>query len=56
MLGPWETWTDFEEECGLSRVWGGVHFHSSVPAGQEIGRQVGALAFDFVRAHVAGEA
>lgn len=56
VLSPWETWTDFEHECGLSRVWEGVHFHASVPAGQAIGKQIGKLAYDFVDAHIAGTA
>ena len=54
-LGPWETWTQLVEECGLSRKWGGVHFLSSIEAGKEIGERVGTLAHDFVRAHVAGD-
>lgn len=42
------TWTDFAEDCGLSRLWGGVHFYASIPAGQEIGHEIGDLAFEFV--------
>jgi hypothetical protein len=53
-LGPWNTWTEFEEECGMSRFWGGVHFLASLPAGQEIGRPIGDLAYQFVQAHIAG--
>jgi Domain of unknown function (DUF6851)/VCPO second helical-bundle domain len=52
----WATWSDFERECGLSRVWGGVHFMSAVAAGQDLGRQIGNVAFDFVQAHMAGTA
>ncbi len=54
VLGPWETWTDFEEACGQSRIWSGVHFPAAVQAGHKIGRAIGALAHDFVQAHVAG--
>ena len=25
-LGPWNTFTEFEDDCSRSRVWGGVHF------------------------------
>jgi hypothetical protein len=48
------TWTDFEEDCGNSRVWAGVHFPPSVPAGQTIGHQVAQKAYDFYLSKVAG--
>lgn len=54
VLGPWATWTEFENDCAQSRYWAGVHFQSSLPAGQELGRQAGALAYQFVRAHIDG--
>ena len=50
------TWTDFETECGLSRLWGGVHFRASLPAGRDIGRQIGDLAYQFVQDHLLGSA
>jgi hypothetical protein len=56
VLGPWATWTDFENECAMTRVWAGVHFKSSLPAGQELGHQVGRHAYEFIRAHVDGTA
>ena len=31
------TWTDFNNDCGSSRVWGGVHFPAAVEAGRKIG-------------------
>jgi hypothetical protein len=52
----WATWTDFEMECGMSRFWGGVHFLSSVKAGQDIGKEIGDLAYRFVQDHIAGSA
>ena len=52
----WATWSDFERDCGLSRLWGGVHFLSSITAGHDLGRQIGNIAYDFVRAHIAGTA
>ena len=55
-LGPWLTWTQFEEECGMSRVWGGVHFLASLPSGRGIGRAIGNLAYEFLQAHVTGTA
>ncbi len=55
VIGPWNTWTESEQECGLSRLWGGVHFMPSITAGQDLGRAVGKLAFDFVQAHINGD-
>jgi hypothetical protein len=54
VLGPWTTWTAFEEECALSRFWGGVHFLPSLSAGRTLGRPIGDLAYAFVQAHIAG--
>ena len=51
----WPTWTDFEQECGMSRLWGGVHFLSSLSAGRDIGRPIGDLAYEFVSAHLSGK-
>jgi hypothetical protein len=55
MIG-WETWTQFEEECGQSRFWAGVHFPASITAGADIGRQIGALAYGFLLDHINGTA
>ena len=52
----WSTWSDFEQECGLSRFWGGVHFLSAVEAGHDLGHTIGDVAFEFVQAHIAGTA
>ncbi len=38
MLGPWPTWTAFETDCGLSRLWGGVHFRPAIEEGWLLGR------------------
>ena len=48
------TWTDFEQRCGLSRFWSGVHFKSSLTAGHAIGKAIGDRAFTFVMKHVNG--
>jgi len=54
VLGPWETWTEFEEECGISRLWGGVHFRASIPAGRDLCRPIGDLGYEFVQDHIDG--
>jgi hypothetical protein len=56
VLGPWDTWTDFERECGLSRFWGGVHFMPAITEGAAQCKPVGDLAYEFVRAHIEGTA
>ena len=55
VLGPWETFTEFENECGMSRVWGGVHFKAALTAGQQLCRPIGDLAFEFVDRHLSGK-
>lgn len=50
----WSTWDDFSDECGISRLWAGVHFFDSIPAGQDIGDPIGAGAYEWVRAHIEG--
>lgn len=45
------TWTDFDEICGQTRFWAGVHFPASIEAGQSIGREIGSRAYQFLIAH-----
>jgi hypothetical protein len=53
-LGPWETFTEFEEDCQSSRLWGGVHFRAALTAGQQLCKPIGDLAFEFVDRHIRG--
>lgn len=48
------TWSTFEEECGLSRLWGGVHFMAAITAGQALGHRIGNLAYTFINSHING--
>ncbi|MDI1447994.1 vanadium-dependent haloperoxidase [Polyangium sp. 6x1] len=48
------TWTQFEEICGMSRNWGGVHFLASISSGRDLCSPIGDLAYEFVKAHIAG--
>ena len=52
----WATWTDFAHDCGLSRLWGGVHFSAAIEAGRLIGPTLGELGYQFVRLHIDGSA
>jgi hypothetical protein len=56
ILGPWATWTEFENQCGLSRLWGGVHFRAAIVEGYPIGRAIGEQAYLFVKRHIDGKA
>lgn len=49
-----QTWTDFEINCGLSRLWGGVHFYPSIPAGRDIGHAVAHETYQFMQSLLAG--
>jgi hypothetical protein len=53
-LGPWATWTEFETECGLSRLWGGVHFMAAIEEGKPLGKAIGEQAYWFVKGHIDG--
>jgi vanadium-dependent haloperoxidase-like protein/uncharacterized protein DUF6851 len=49
------TWTEFEQNCGLSRLWGGVHFKPAITAGRDIGHTIGNLTYEFVQDHLNGD-
>lgn len=50
----WATWTDFEADCGISRLWGGVHFRSAITAGHALGQQLGDGAYVFLKKYIDG--
>jgi hypothetical protein len=54
VLGPWHTFTEFEQACSQSRVDGGVHFTAAIEEGQKLCRPIGDLAFEFVDRHIRG--
>jgi hypothetical protein len=49
-----DTWTDFAEICGQSRVWGGVHFQDAVDNTREVAREIGTIAYEWSQTHVDG--
>jgi hypothetical protein len=53
-LGPWNTFTEFENECSRSRVYGGVHFTAATTAAQAMCGPVGDLAYEFLQRHIQG--
>jgi hypothetical protein len=46
------TWTQYETECGLSRVLGGVHFRDTIKNTFSIAHAAADSAVDFVRKHL----
>jgi len=50
------TWTDFAQNCGQSRVWGGVHFQAAVDASAAICSDFGDMAYDYFSTLMDGSA
>ena len=42
----YDTFTDFADESGISRIYGGIHFEDGDLDGRQLGREVGQAAFD----------
>ena len=54
MVLTFNTWTEFEEQCGMSRVLGGVHFKPAIKAGHDLCKPIGDTAYMFVKKHIDG--
>jgi len=50
------TWTEFNDDCGRSRVWAGVHFTAAVEASQQVCDVFGDMAIDYLNALLDGSA
>ena len=46
------TWSEYEKNCGYSRLYGGVNFPDAVTNIKQLAVQMGRRALDFVRYHV----
>lgn len=51
-----ETWTEFDEACGQSRVWAGVHFQSAVDESRRLCPIFGDMAYDYMQSLISGRA
>lgn len=51
----WRTWTDFVQDCAVSRVWGGVHFMRTTQMSVDFGVQLGDLAYEYVQRYIKGD-
>jgi hypothetical protein len=47
ILLQWATYRDAADQCGLSRIWGGIHPPVDDIPGRIIGEKIGLRAFDF---------
>jgi hypothetical protein len=52
----WQTFSIAAEEAGMSRLYGGIHFHNGDIAGRDIGRKVGAQVFAKAQSYWLGKA
>ena len=46
------TWTQFERDCGLSRVYGGVHFRDSIEVIENMAHTIAGLNIQLVLQHL----
>ena len=56
LSGVFETWTEFDETCGQSRVWAGVHFQSAVDESRKLCPIFGNMAHDYMQSLISGQA
>lgn len=55
LILSWDTWTDYAEDCGMSRLWSGVHFLPSIENAVGYSTQIGERAYELVQRHIAGD-
>jgi hypothetical protein len=51
----WATFSDAADEAGVSRRYGGIHFEDADLKGREMGRLIGARAWNKAQAYLSGE-
>lgn len=51
-----DTWTQFNEDCGQSRVWAGVHFQAAVDESQRLCDEFGDVAYEYLQELIDGTA
>ncbi|MEL6544963.1 MAG: vanadium-dependent haloperoxidase [Myxococcota bacterium] len=51
-----DTWTEFNDDCGQSRVWAGVHFQAAVDESKALCNVFGDLAYEYVQTLIDGTA
>ncbi len=56
IMVQFDSWTDYTNQCGESRLWAGVHFRDAVETSLEIGTQIGASAWEYYSSLMDGSA
>lgn len=51
-----DTWTDFTNDCGQSRIWAGVHFPAAVEESKKVCHTFGDMANDYMERLISGTA
>ena len=51
-----DTWTDFANDCGQSRVWAGVHFQAAIDESKAICPVFGEMAYSYMQKLIDGSA
>jgi hypothetical protein len=51
----WNSWSEFAADCGMSRLWAGVHFRSAIEEAASYAPAIGRGAYEFVQRHLRGE-
>jgi hypothetical protein len=51
----WETFSEAADEAGLSRLYGGIHFHDGDLRGRAMGREIGAQAYALAERYWSGK-
>jgi hypothetical protein len=54
MTLQWNSLTDWANDCGQSRIWGGENFPSAVKAADQYATQIGDLAYDYLQRKLSG--
>ena len=52
----WATYRDAADQCGLSRIWGGIHPPIDDIEGRRLGEQIGTKAFSYAERFINGSA
>jgi len=51
-----DSWTDFANDCGESRIWAGVHFRAAVEESRNVCNVFGDMANDYLNSLLDGTA
>ncbi len=43
----YDTWTEYEQDCAESRIWGGLHFRAAVEESLNTCSDIGNAAWDY---------